>query len=65
MGTSYRTASKILALAGGCLLSAADRARIGLNGAWEFRLDANAAGEGEAWQSDTKPFSDNIQVPGC
>lgn len=44
---------------------AAERARIDLNGQWQFRLDPGNEGEASGWQAGTTAFSDSIQVPGC
>jgi len=44
---------------------AAQRARIDLNGQWQFRLDPRNEGEASGWYSRETPFSEAIQVPGC
>jgi len=44
---------------------AAERARIDLNGQWQFRLDPHNEGEASRWQAGNTAFSDSIQVPGC
>ena len=44
---------------------ATGRARIDLNGQWQFRLDPGSEGEASQWHSKEVSFSDSIQVPGC
>lgn len=44
---------------------AAERARIDLNGQWQFRLDPRNEGEAAHWFSPDAAFSESIQVPGC
>src|SRR5262245_1268559 len=44
---------------------AAQRARLDLNGQWQFRLDPQNEGEASRWHSTDTPFSKTIQVPGC
>ena len=44
---------------------AAERARIDLNGKWQFRLDPRNEGEANGWPVGTTAFSESIQVPGC
>lgn len=51
--------------AGTALLGADGRARIDLDGAWQFRMDPQGAGEASGWQSKGTAFPDTIQVPGC
>src|SRR5262245_9984702 len=41
------------------------RARIDLNGQWQFRLDPQNEGEASRWHSTDTSFSKTIQVPGC
>src|SRR5512145_1000535 len=43
----------------------AERARVDLNGQWQFRLDPRNEGEAGGWQAGNTAFSDSIQVPGC
>jgi len=43
----------------------AERARIDLNGQWQFRLDPRSEGEASGWQTGNTAFSAAIQVPGC
>jgi beta-galactosidase len=45
--------------------SAAERARIELNGTWEFRLDPNDDGEVQAWHSADADYPRSITVPGA
>ena len=47
------------------LCRADSRGRIELDGAWQFRLDPNGAGEVGEWHSANVPFTGTIQVPGC
>ncbi|MBM4038757.1 MAG: hypothetical protein FJ290_09600 [Planctomycetes bacterium] len=44
---------------------AAGRPTISLDGAWQFRVDPNDAGEKEQWFDAKAPFKDTIQVPGA
>lgn len=58
----------VLALCGclaPALVLAQERARIDLNGEWQFRLDPSASGEAERCHSPGVPFPDTIRVPGC
>ena len=45
--------------------SEAQRARLDLDGAWDFQLDPREVGEAEAWASSSARFSRAIQVPGA
>ncbi len=45
--------------------AAAGRPTIPLDGAWQFRLDPNDAGEKEQWFEGKAPFDATIQVPGA
>lgn len=44
---------------------AAGRPTLSLDGAWQFRLDPNDAGEKEQWFDAKAPFDATIQVPGA
>jgi beta-galactosidase len=44
---------------------AAERQQIGLDGEWEFRLDAQNVGISEHWFEERSQFSGTIQVPGA
>ena len=56
----------ILALLSGAGTAyAAERARMDLNGQWQFRLDPRSEGESDQWHSGAVSFPDSIQVPGC
>ena len=46
-------------------ISAAERAGIDLNGAWEFRIDPQDVGGAQAWSAGTVPFPRQITVPGA
>lgn len=59
---------------GACILAALNlfaaladepRARIELNGRWEFRMDPANAGNSERWFADQEGFRDAITVPGA
>jgi len=72
--THARSATSIVALAGFLVLAllshagmanGAERARIDLNGQWQFRLDPHGEGEAGRWHSGEVSFPDSIQVPGC
>ena len=45
--------------------SAADRAALSLDGAWQFRMDPNETGRQEAWFSPGAGFDATIHVPGA
>lgn len=44
---------------------AQERARIDLNGKWEFRLDPQSRGEATGWSSGSERFAETILVPGA
>ncbi|MGH9371666.1 MAG: glycoside hydrolase family 2 protein [Vicinamibacterales bacterium] len=44
---------------------AAERARVDLNGTWDFRLDPQNHGEARGWQSSGVAFERTITVPGA
>jgi hypothetical protein len=44
---------------------AADRARVDLNGTWDFRPDPENQGEAQAWHSSGVAFTRTITVPGA
>jgi len=46
-------------------VNAADRARVDLNGTWDFRLDPQDQGEAQAWHSNGVAFTRTIAVPGA
>ena len=46
-------------------VSAAERARIDLDGAWDFRLDPRDQGEAGGWHSAGVPFPRTLTVPGA
>jgi beta-galactosidase len=52
-------------LSGSDAAFAAGRARIDLDGQWQFRLDPGNEGETARWYSGKISFADSIQVPGC
>lgn len=70
---SYRMHSRVARVAGVPVLlvlmlsmacHAADRARIDLDGRWEFRLDPQNLGLGEHWFDQRNQFTSTIMVPG-
>ena len=67
---SFRVARVLLLLLsylcfGVCYSPAQERARIDLNGTWEFRLDPDSRGESAHWSSGSERFTEHIQVPGA
>jgi beta-galactosidase len=65
-GAAIRAAAILLALLPSSDPAfAAGRARIDLDGQWQFRLDPGSEGETARWYSGEISFPDSIQVPGC
>src|SRR3990170_7775497 len=55
----------ILMLLGVPAVSAAERARVELNGTWDFQVDPQNQGEALAWHSSDVAFARTITVPGA